>query len=455
MTQSFDPPPSDLQVLRIDRGRKSRRPRSGWKWLLAAGLVLAGLAAGWFALSGRNSGFLPGGGAKPVRVAAVTRAGSGGPAAVLSAGGYVIARHQVEVASKITGRVVSIGVDEGDRVTREQVLARLDDAEVQALVGESEAAVAVARARLAELEAGSRPQEIERARAAMDGARADMENAELNAARARQLVDGKILEQQALDDARTRLEIASKTYEATRQDYSLALIGPRREEIDQARAQLRQAEATLVFNRAQLQNTVIVAPVSGTILNRYVDPGEMVTTGFTSERGARQALVNIADLSDLQVELDIAEADIGKIVLGMPAVITLDAYPGQRYPGSVEFIAAVGDRQKATVKVKTKVLQPDRLMRPEMGAKVIFYPAATPAPRTETMLRVPRAAVVSRQGRNVVFLARGDKAQTQPVSVGMETDGYIAILDGLNGGETVIVSGLETLRDGDRIRIEP
>jgi HlyD family secretion protein len=129
-----------------------------------------------------------------------------------------------------------------------------------------------------------------------------------------------------------------------------------------------------------LDNTVIRAPTTGTILNRFVDPGEMVTTGFTSERGARQALVNMANLKDLQVELDIAEADIAKVEHGQPVIIRPDAYIDREYHGRVEFISSVGDRQKATIKVKVNILDPDDLLRPDMGAKVSFYPRKGEAP---------------------------------------------------------------------------
>ena len=430
---------ADLQSLRIrresgqGRGKNSGRRR----WLVPAILVLVAAAAG---LAVWKSGLLErlAPSRTSVRVATATRVSTGGPAPVLSAGGYIIARHQVEVASKITGRVVEITVDEGDPVTRGQVIARLDDAESRALVDQAAAAREAARARLAELLAGTRPQEIERTRAEMERARADLENSRLTLQRTRQLVEDKVLEQQALDDSRARFEMAENALKAAVQVYELARLGPRREEVDQARAAVAQTEAALAYEKAQLDNTVIRAPVSGTVLNRYVDPGEMVTTGFTSERGARQALVNIADMSDLQVELDIAEADIARVQLDLPAVITPDAYTTRHYPGLVEYIAPVGDRQKATIEVKVRVKQPDAFLRPDMGVKVVFYAGGEPE-LGGGGIRIPRTALARRDGRDVVFLVREAKAVLQPVSIGATAAGYVEIVSGLQEGDTVIL----------------
>jgi multidrug resistance efflux pump len=311
--------------------------------------------------------------AEPVRAAVAAQRSTDDAPPVLSAAGYIIARNQVEVASKITGRIVSLEVKEGDFVKQGQVIARLDDYEVSAQVRQAQANLEAAQARLKQLEAGSRQQEIERAKAQMERAKADLNNAELNLQRAERLVKEGVLSQQLLDDARARHEIALKAYQAAKEDYDLVRIGPRQEEIDLARAQVQQAAAALAFAQAQLENTIIRAPVAGTILDRYVDLGEMVTTGFASERGARQALVSLADLNDLQVELDITEADIAKVQLDQPTIITPDAYPDRHYQGIVEYIAGVADRQKATIQTKVKVLNPDAFLRPDMGAQVSFY----------------------------------------------------------------------------------
>ncbi|HXF06356.1 MAG TPA: efflux RND transporter periplasmic adaptor subunit [Blastocatellia bacterium] len=445
----------DIRSLQIDRQRAYPPPRSRRRWLVViGGLILVGGIGGvlirWMPFGSRL-----GGSAKEVSVAVAARRGPTGPQPILSAGGYIIARNQVEVGAKITGRVVALEVKEGDVVRAGQVIARLDDEEIRAQVRQAEANLAAARARLAELEAGSRPQEIDRARAEMLRAEADVKNAELNLRRLERLVEAGVVDRQRLDDARARYEMATAALRAAQENYELVRIGPRPEQIELARAQVHQAESALAYARAQLENTVIRAPVSGTVLDRYVDLGEMVTIGFTSTRGAKQALISLADVTDLQVELDISEADIARVKLQQPTTITPDAYPDRRYRGVVEYISAVADRQKATIKVKVKVLDPDEYLRPDMGAKVTFYETGTEIPRESSVVLVPKTAVIEQGNRTIVFLVREGKAVAQPVSVGKENAGYCEIVSGLQGGETVITGGLAGLKDGDRVTVRP
>lgn len=430
----------NLQQLRIDKTKKSRPPgRAGrWAWRLIPLAVLVFLLY-WFFFRGGAAGIIPAG-AKTVRTATVTRLEPSGGGPLLTAGGYIIARYQIEVASKITGRVMRLEVDEGNTVEKGQVLARLDDDEYRAQLGQSKAALEAAKAQLAELEAGSRPQEIERARAVLAGAEAEIKTAGLDAGRAESLVAGGILEQQALDNARNRLDQARAAGRQARENLDLAIAGPRREEIDRARAAVRQAAATLELVQAQLDHTIIRAPIWGVILTRYVDLGEMVTTGFTSERGARQALFSMADVQDLQVELDIAEADIAKVQHQLPVVVVPDAYPGRQYQGLVEFIAATGDRQKATIKVKVKVQNSDEYLRPEMGAKATFYPAGAPAIPAPVRLLIPRGALATRDGRSCVFLIREGRAEIRQVRSGPVEGERVEILEGLSGPEVLILN---------------
>jgi len=443
----------DIRALRIDRQRTPPRRSLRRRWIIVIGGLILLLGAGVVLIRWGPIGSV--GSVAEVPVAVVTRRDSSGPHPLLSAGGYVIARHQVEVGAKITGRVIALEVEEGDVVRAGQVIARLDDEEIRAQVREAEATLAAARARLAELEAGSRPQEINRARAEMLRAEADLKNAEANLRRLERLAEVGVVDRQQLDDARARYEMAVAALRVAQENYELIRIGPRPEQIELARAQVRQAESALAYARAQLENTVIRAPISGVVLERYVDLGEMVTIGFTSMRGAKQALVSLADVRDLQVELDISEADIARVKLGQPTIITPDAYPDRRYRGVVEYISAIADRQKATIKVKVKVLDPDEYLRPDMGAKVTFYEKGNEAPQKSSVVLVPKAAVVRRDNRTVVWLVREGKAVVQPVSVGREDAGYYEVISGLQGGETVIIEGHDRLKDGDRIRVRP
>jgi HlyD family secretion protein len=343
----------DLQELRIDRQRVAHRRLRGRGWLLALGIIVAGFVALAFVAKRIDVASRLSPQPTPAQPAVAPRQSLNNSQPVLTAAGYIIARHEAEVASKITGRVTSLVVKEGDFVSRDQIIARLDDSEQSAQVRQEQANVAAAKARLAEVERGARPQELQREK---------------------RLSEEGIVSKQSLDDASARYQMALNDYQAAKEDYELVRIGPRQEEIELVRSQSRQAEAALTLAQAQLENTIIRAPVSGTILHVYVNLGEMVTTGFTSERGARQALVSIADLSDLQIELDITEADFGKVQLNQPAEIISDAYPDHQYKGVVEYIASVADRQKASIQVKVKVLNPDSILRPDMTARVVFYP---------------------------------------------------------------------------------
>lgn len=453
ITETVTEERDDLQALRIDRSRPNRDDNRGPRRALIITLVLVVVAVAVFVVSRLNIGDRLGLVPAEVQVVIAARKGPSGSQPVLSASGYLIARHQVEVGSKITGRVVSLEVKEGDPITKGQVIARLDSLEVTAQLRQAEANLAAAKARLAEAEAGSRTQEIDRSKAEVARSEADLKNAELALKRAERLSHEGVLDRQSLDNARSRYDIAEAAHRSAKESYELVRIGPRREQIDLSRAQVRQAEAEVALAQAQVDNTIIRAPVSGLVLDRYVDLGEMVTTGFTSDRGAKQALVAIADINDLQVEMDIAEADIAKVVLDQPAGIVPDAYADHQYKGSVEYIAAVGDRQKATIKVKVKVFDPDQLLRPDMSAKVTFFEKGSAVPQERAVVTLPRTTVVQQNGNAVVFLVRDSKVAVQQVSLGKEEGGYVEILSGLQGGENVIISGQSSLKEGANVTV--
>jgi len=447
----------DLLSLRIKREQKFQpetNKRSVRKWLLWAAVITLLVAFAAFAvprlsLSVRS---LLGLGTKTVRVATAAREGQDGTRPLLSAGGYVIARNRVEVGSKITGRVVALEVREGDVVSRGQVTALLDDSELKAQLREAQAKMETAKAQLAEAEAGSRPQEVERDRAEMDRAEADLDNASVSVKRTESLVRDGVLAQQELDNDRSRYEMALARYRSAKKSFELTNAGTRREAIEVARAALQQAASEVGVIQAQFDNTIIRAPIGGTILERYVSTGEMVTTGFTSERGAKQALLSIADLGDLQVEADISEADIAKVSLQQPAAVVPDAYPEHRYQAVVDYVASAADRQKATVQVKVRVLAPDRYLRPDLGAKITFYPIGAGVSGGEDVVTVPKEAVVNRDGRTLVFVVRGAQAFAQTVTTRDAEGGVVQILSGLEGGEQVVVEG--QVGDGDKVVVQ-
>ncbi len=307
--------------------------------------------------------------------------------AVLNATGYVIAAHKIEVASKVVGRVAWIGVEKGDRVRQGQPLVRLEDDEYRAQVLQAEGSLENLEAKLAALEQGSRPEEISKAKADVDSAKADLKNYRVSLDRSRQLARDGVVPKQALDDAEAKYEGQAARVASLERIYELTRLGPRKEEIDAARAQVKQARGALEYARTQLENTVIRAPVSGTILERNVEKGEFVTTGFVGERGAKGYVVSLADLNDLEVELDINQNDFARLRPNQPATVTTDAYPDRKYMGLICEISPEANRQKATVQVKVRIEKPDQFLRPDMNALVAFRETGGSSGRSQIIQR--------------------------------------------------------------------
>ena len=213
-----------------------------------------------------------------------------------------------------------------------------------------------------------------------------------------------------------------------------------------------QARGAVAYAQTQLDNTVIRSPVTGTILERAVEKGEFLTTSFVGDRGAKGYVVSLADLNDLQVELDISQTDFAKLGSRQRGVVTTDAFPDRKYDGVIEEISPEANRQKATVQVKVKVLKPDDYLRPEMNASVAFIAdekpgGATTAPQARLFL-VPPSAVRD----NAVFVVLDGKAVRRAVKAGATTSQGMRIDEGLIGGEDLIVNPPASLKDGDRVR---
>jgi HlyD family secretion protein len=435
-----------LRTLRIEPEKRRRgRRRAAWLRYAAVGVALLG-AAGYFTTRGRLNPI-------EVEVAATQRLDPGAPTPVLTAGGYIIPHRKVELAPKITGRVEWVGVEKGDAVTRGQVLLRIERREFLAATDRAAASLAGARARLQELMAGSRPEEIERARAGVEEARSNLANAVLELDRFERLQTEGAVARQALDAVKNRHEVALAQLAGAEQSYRLARLGPRQEQIDAARAAVREAEAALQAAQADLDNTEIHAPISGIILERLVEPGEIVTIAFIGGRGAKSAVLSMADLRILDVEVDVSQNEIGKVRLGQPAAIVADAFPERTYRGIVSEMAPEANRQKATLQVKVRVAEPDGVIRPEMNAKVTFLepPSEKGGP---AKVFAPKEAMFTREGRSFVYVLAGEKAVARPVRIGAEADGRVEVLDGLQGGESVVVRGVEALKDGQRVRMK-
>jgi HlyD family secretion protein len=444
----------DLRSLRIDRnartGGDGEPPVWARRYILIgiAVLVLLGLVAMGYRLFSKD--------APEVEVVRASAQSSDLGGVVLTASGYIVAHHKINLNSKVTGRVKWIGVEKGDKVKEGQVLVRLEDDEFRAQYDQAKGAAANARAYLQELENGSRPQEIQQAQHNLDEARATLANDKITLDRTRGLVNQGVLSKQALDDATARFEADRQRANALDQGFQLAKIGPRPEEIARARGALEQAQGQADYAKSLLDATVIRAPVTGTILERAAEKGELVTSGFasTAEGGPQGLVVSLADLNDLQVELDIAQDDFARLGPKQKGVVTVDAYPDLHWDGVIAEISPQANRAKATVQVKVQILNPDAHLRPDMNATVKFLSDETKHANAQPQgVFVTTAAIKDRDGKKVVFLAFDGKAMGREVKILAQRSGG-AMVQGLNGGEDVIVSAPQELKDGEKIKVK-
>jgi HlyD family secretion protein len=448
----------DLQSLRIDRtarGTSNGEPPAWARRYIVIGIAIVAVlslsALGYRLLS------------RDVPEVEVTRASAessdvGGT--VLSATGYIVAHHTINVNSKVTGRLAWIGVEKGDKVKEGQVLVRLEDQEFRASTEQAQGALDNARAYLDELQHGSRPEEIQQAQHNLEEARATLLDDKLTLDRTKQLSGAGVVSRQVMDDATAKFESDQQRVNSLDKASQLMKIGPRVEEIARARGALAQAQGQLDYAKSQLDATVIRAPVTGTILDRTAEKGELITAQFASAAagGPQGSVVSLADLNDLQVELDIAQADFARLAPKQKAIVTTDTYPDKKYDGEIAQISPEANRQKATVQVKVQVLNPgkypDVFLRPEMNATVKFLAVEQkPTSSQSAGVFVPTSAVHDHDGKKVVFLAFDGKARMREVQVlSQRADGFL--VGGLVGGESVITKGPQDLKDGDTIKIK-
>lgn len=414
--RSVTQPSHDLSKLRIDRGappavRRAFRRAAG---LAAVVVVLLGGAA----LYARSRS------APRVETMVVTPIASGGStsaagATTVTANGYVVARVHASVSAKIPGRLASLAVDGGSVVREGAVIAQLDNADYRAAVAEAKANLATARAQLIE-SAADRDQSAREARRTNEIHRTQPE----------------LVSAQEAEAAQSRADQADARARA-------------------ADARVASAEAALRFAEATLDNTYIRAPFSGTVLRKEAEVGEVVapSVGGGLTRGA---VVTMADLGSLEVEVDVNEAYIGRVSRGQPARITLDAYPDTSFRGAVRQVVPTADRQRATVQVKVSILERDRRILPEMGARVDFLAPADSSPKAAgapaaTRFRLPAAAVRDAGGRTVVWLVRDGRLASREVEAEPVSAGYREIRKGLAGGERIVTGGVDAPAEGMRV----
>ena len=441
-----------LRSLKIDRGNApapAANNRSPKLLLLAIAVLVAAVALGYVFLFSSTTTIS----AAPVRVES---GGQSSGESVLSASGYVVAHHKIAVGAKVMGRVAWIGVEKGDRVQEGQVLVRLEDSEFRAQVNQAQANLAASQARLERLRTGSRPEEKLKDKAAVIQAEANLKNAEAEFQRAESLYKSGVASKSEYDRALAQRDTAAALVQSARQSSAMTDIGPRKEDISAADAEVRQMRAALDYANTQLAATEIKAPVTGTVLERIVERGEMVSPSAFGGSGARTSVVDLADLTDLQVELDISQTDFARLKPSQRAEIIPEAYPNLKFTGFIEEIAPEANRAKSTVQVKVKVENPNEQLRPEMNARVNFLSDKAPSRSGQTIARVlvPKAAVVKKDNSAFVFVVKGNRVEQRTIRTGDESGDAYVVLDGLSGNESVAITEVEKLRDGNRVKVQ-
>ena len=407
-------PKPDLASLRIRRDDPGAAPprrarsRRGLVWLLVPVVALLAVAA--VAWRGGTRTF-------EVGTGVVGRLSPTAARSLLTATGYVVAQRQAAVASKGTGRLQILNVEEGDHVREGDIIARLESADV-------EASLAAARASVTQAES-----DLERTRALAKEARLAFE-------RARGLLADALISQSEFDAAEAR-DASAQANVAT------------------AEAVVLSARANAVLASVQVENTYIRAPFDGTVLTKSADVGEVVAP-FASSASSRGAVVTLADMTSLEVEADVSESNIRQILIGQPCLVTLDALPAEPYRARVKKIVPTADRAKATVLTKIEFVQLDDRVLPEMSAKISFLPSDTDTTNieTRTVLAVPAAALVDRDGRTVAFVLRDERVRMTPVDTGSRYGGSTEVRGGLEDGDIVVLDPPEKLRDGGRVKLK-
>ncbi len=402
--------PPDLSRLRIARDE----PSAGQRSALRTAVILFGLAV---IIVGAAYFYFRPGSALDVTVSRVEISGGGGASSTgITANGYVVARTRASVSSRLSGRLAELRVEEGSRVRRGEVMARLENAEYVAALAQAEA-------------------DSGRAEASLTEAIAQRDQLERDLARSRDLVSRNMEAAANAEALQAQLQGAT------------ARVGVQR-------AQVRSATAAIAYARANLDNTYIRAPFDGTVLRKDAEVGEVVAPVAAGGGLTRGAVVTMADLETLEVEVDVNEAYIAQVTDGQPTRIVLDAYPSAAFTGAVRQIVPTADRQRATVQVKVSITDRDPRILPEMGARVEFLAVAQAADSAAPMRVFVTADAVRTEGaETVVYVVSAGLASRRVIEAGPVSGGRREVRSGLSGGEQVIVNPPRDLAEGARVNV--
>lgn len=411
----------DLSTLRISEHKRTNSGSSKrWIWVVVAVFLLALVGAGALAFRNRKV---------EVEVAAATKPAAG-PAGVLNASGYVTPRRRATIAAKITGRVTGVFFDEGTRVAENQLLATLDDSDARRALDSAKA-------------------DRESAQAAILDYEVQLKNAEIEYRRTQQLVKDGVSTQQAMD-------AATMTADSLRAKIVLA------------KQQVVAADARIREQQQNVDNCTIRAPFAGIVVSKDAQVGEMVSPISAGGGFTRTGIATIVDLHSNEFEVDVSEAYIARVSDSQPVNAVLDAYPDWTIPAKVRTVIPTADRQKATVKVRISVTEPDHKklfdpakdprILPDMGVKVTFLEndpkPGTKQQKSAAVALVPLKAVRQDNSSKYVFVLNGEIIERRAVTTGESRGSDVEILAGIQPEATVVVAGPESLRDGQSVQIQ-
>lgn len=408
----------DLGSLRIHDGQRAKSGM-GRRAIYAAipVLIFAGIVAAAFAFRSQ----------KPVvEVATAAKPDAVGHQTALNASGYITPRRRATIAAKITGRVTGVFFDEGTRVAEGQLLATLDDLDVKRALDSAKADGDSAQAAIADFEV-------------------QLKNSQIELRRAEQLQKAGVQTQEALDNATMAVDSLKA---------KIAL----------AKQQVVAADSRIGVAQQAVDNCTIRAPFGGIVVSKDAQVGEMVSPNSAGGGFTRTGIATIVDMKSNEIEVDVNESYIAKVKEGQQVTATLDAYPDRPVPSKVRTVIPTADRQKATVKVRITILNLEKydFILPDMGVKVAFLEEEQAVAKEkgkngekgpQAVAFIPKSAVRSDSAASFVFLVRDGKLERRAVSLGMDRGTDVAVLAGVTPGDSLVVKGPESLRDGDKVEI--
>jgi RND family efflux transporter MFP subunit len=399
----------DLSKLKIDKSAVTYHPLRRRKFIFWLGAIVFLLV---FGILYFNGVLTP---ATEVEVANVTQVYPSQTFTLLNASGYVVAQRKAAVASKVTGQLVSLSVEEGSRIKKGQVIARLESEDVAAARDQAKANLKAAHYNL-------------------EQAKAELHDATLSFNRNKDLIEQGYISQAEYDSSEARYKKADAAVEA-------------------AEAAVKANTAALQGANVAIQYTLIRAPFDAVVLTKNADIGDIVTP-IGAAANAKAAVVTIADMNSLQVEVDVSESNIHQVKVGQPCEIQLDALPESRFRGEVHMIVPTADRTKATVLVKIGFIDKDNRILPEMSAKASFLSREVKSDEQKPRTALNPASLINRNGKQFVFIIKKENRVVKtPVTTGAKLGDMIEVLTGVRAGDRVVLKPLDKMTDGLRIKV--